>query len=175
MDKTEKIGSILPNLSVTSGLRLLFLGSSRVGFLNSYFIFMVVNNFITSINAACLKTRLDGMASGRSWNLVTRNLKKIKTTSFLRGPNFLFFIKKKRQKMLRALVCSIICIGFIHKNNFAINHNGQLPISPVGVEHCNNMSSRRFDTPSRSIYIIFQEEYKGPKNEILISGAPKSI
>ena len=33
----------------------------------------------------------------------------------------------------------------------------------------------RFDTPNRSKFIIFQGEYKGPKNKILISGAPKSI
>ena len=33
----------------------------------------------------------------------------------------------------------------------------------------------RFDTPSRSIFIIFQEEYRGPKRKFLIRGAPKCL
>ena len=32
-----------------------------------------------------------------------------------------------------------------------------------------------FEPSSRSKFIIFQGEHKGPKNEILISGAPKSL
>ena len=42
------------------------------------------------------------------------------------------------------------------------------PISSVGLKHCNNMSNCWFDTPSRSIFIIFQVECKGPKSKILI-------
>ena len=38
------------------------------------------------------------------------------------------------------------------------------------------MRTHRFEPPSTSKFIIiFQEEHKGPKNEILISGAPKSL
>ena len=37
------------------------------------------------------------------------------------------------------------------------------------------MSSRPFESSNTSKFIIFQEEHKGPKNEILISGAPKSL
>ena len=37
------------------------------------------------------------------------------------------------------------------------------------------MSSRRFESPSRSKFFIFQVEHKGPKNEIFISGAPNSL
>ena len=33
----------------------------------------------------------------------------------------------------------------------------------------------RFDTPSRSIFIIFQEEYRGPKRKFLIRGAQKCL
>ena len=51
----------------------------------------------------------------------------------------------------------------------------KLPTSSVGRNDCNNnISSSRFESPSRSIFIIFQGEYKGPKIKILISGAPKT-
>ena len=49
------------------------------------------------------------------------------------------------------------------------------PINPVGCNDCNNMSSRRFKPPSRSIFIFFQGEYKGPKRRFSIRGAPKSF
>ena len=45
----------------------------------------------------------------------------------------------------------------------------------MGLKQCTNMSSRRFEPPSRSKFIIFQGEHKGPKNEIFISGAPNSL
>ena len=51
-------------------------------------------------NAVRLKTRLDGMASGRSRSLVTSNLKKKKPHLFRAGqPFYYFFYNKKRQKM----------------------------------------------------------------------------
>ena len=46
--------------------------------------------------------------------------------------------------------------------------------STVG-QSCQFVRIHRFEPPSRSKFIIFQGEHKGPKNEILISGAPKSL
>ena len=100
--------------------------------------------------------------------------KKQTTSLFARASLFIFNKKNGKKCFAHSFAALFAQVLFIN-NFFAINHNGQLPISPVGVKHHNNMSSRWFDTPSRSIFIIFQEEYKGPKNEILISGAPKSI
>ena len=37
------------------------------------------------------------------------------------------------------------------------------------------MSCCPFESSNTSKFIIFQGEHKGPKNEILISGAPKSL
>ena len=39
---------------------------------------------------------------------------------------------------------------------------------------CKSKSCARFESPSTSIFIIFQGQYKGPKIKILISGAPKT-
>ena len=49
------------------------------------------------------------------------------------------------------------------------------PISPVGWKHCNTMSSCRFELPSRPIFIILQEEYKGPKCENFYFGQEQSL
>ena len=66
-------------------------------------------------NGAWLHTRL--------FTSKIKKIKKNKTASslfdFLRTCHtFYFFYKKKRQKMLRALVTAIKCIGFINKQNF---------------------------------------------------------
>ena len=42
----------------------------------------------------------------------------------------------------------------------------------MGCNHCNYLSSRRFEPPSRSIFIIFQGEYKGLESKIWYPGAP---
>ena len=49
------------------------------------------------------------------------------------------------------------------------------PIVSVVVEHCNYLSSRRFESPSRSKFITFQGEYKGLENKILISGRAETL
>ena len=40
---------------------------------------------------------------------------------------------------------------------------------------CQIVRIHQFEPPSRSKFIIFQKEYKGPETKNLITGAPKSL
>ena len=129
-----------------------------------------------SINNACrMKTRHKGIASGRSRSFFTaKKKKKIFAFFFARASLFVFY-KKKQKKSWRAYVSTIKRIVCIIYYNFAVICKIKLPTRPVGRIDCNYLSSRRFEPPSRSKFIIFQGEHRGLEIKILISGAPKSL
>ena len=118
------------------------------------------------------------MASVRSKSLlVTSKINKIKSRTILRaGLTFYFFNKKTAKKSWRAYNSTIKRIVCIMKQKIAKIFKKITPLTrPVGCKDCNKSSSRQFESPSRSLFVIFLVEYRGLEIKILISGAPKSL